>query len=114
MTRRRSARRIRLEGDGREARAVGKRAVAFSLIVRTDWHWKNLLQRVKDRVQFEVRHLRRYREPQLVAIQHPVLVILAVHAVGRREFLFQRLLRCRRLRRNELSKAPHRCVGAER
>ena len=38
-----------LEGDGREARTVGERAIPLRLIVSRDWHCKNLLQRVNDR-----------------------------------------------------------------
>src|SRR5688572_17020077 len=51
-----------LEGDCRKARTVGERAVSLSLIVSRDWHRKDLLQRINDRVEFEVRHLRRHCE----------------------------------------------------
>ena len=84
------------------------------LIGSRDRHDEDPLQRVEDRVEIEVRDFRRHREPQLVAIQHPVLVGLAVHAVDDGELRFQRLLHGGCLRGDELSEVPDRRVGTER
>jgi hypothetical protein len=63
------------------------------------------LLRVEDRVQIVVGHELRDRQPQLVAVQHPVFVGLAVHAVDDGDLLFERGLHGGGFRGDELGEA---------
>jgi hypothetical protein len=75
---------------------------------------EDFLERIKDRVELELRDLVGNHHTQLIAIERPVLVGLAVHPVDDRKLGFERLLYRRLLCCNQVGETLYGRIWTER